>query len=90
MRHETPFTYRSTLKIHHVQESDAVSYMCTGKYTNTNTQTNEMNHGVLEALSDYATYNLNVHGNCNDHINFSICLTCYLKEYHKILIVVIV
>lgn len=61
MRYETPFTYRSTLKIHYVQESDAASYICTGKYTN------EINYEVLEtALSDYATYKLSVHGNCND------------------------
>ncbi|XP_029159072.1 vascular endothelial growth factor receptor kdr-like isoform X2 [Nylanderia fulva] len=55
MRYETPFTYRSTLKIHDVQESDAASYICTGKYIN-------KNHEVSETvLSDSANYELKVH-----------------------------
>ncbi|XP_071570035.1 vascular endothelial growth factor receptor 1 isoform X1 [Temnothorax nylanderi] len=51
-RHKTPFTYRSTLKLNTVQESDAQDYFCTGKI---------MNREALEPLSDYANYKLDVH-----------------------------
>ncbi|XP_071630624.1 vascular endothelial growth factor receptor 1 isoform X1 [Temnothorax longispinosus] len=51
-QHKTPFTYRSTLKLNNVQESDAQDYFCTGKI---------MNRETLEPLSDYATYKLIVH-----------------------------
>ncbi|XP_025269674.1 vascular endothelial growth factor receptor 1 isoform X3 [Camponotus floridanus] len=57
IHNKTLFTYRSTLKIHHVQESDAQDYICTGKYTN------GLSHVDLSnpILSDYAIYKLIIH-----------------------------
>jgi len=53
VRHKTPFTYRSILKLNNVQESDAQNYFCTGKYAN---------HEISDALSDYVNYKLVIHG----------------------------
>nr|XP_012229232.1 PREDICTED: vascular endothelial growth factor receptor kdr-like isoform X1 [Linepithema humile] len=37
IRHKTPFTYQSTIKINNVQKSDAQDYICIGKYISSNT-----------------------------------------------------
>lgn len=56
MKHKTNFTYRSTLKINNVEESDAQVYTCIGQFTTTF-------HDLAETtLSDYATYKLVVYG----------------------------
>ncbi|XP_011871094.1 PREDICTED: vascular endothelial growth factor receptor 1 isoform X2 [Vollenhovia emeryi] len=55
VQHKTPFTYRSTLTLNYVQESDAKDYFCTGKIMNA------LNHDTLESLSDYANYKLVIH-----------------------------
>ncbi|XP_018340861.1 PREDICTED: vascular endothelial growth factor receptor 1 isoform X1 [Trachymyrmex septentrionalis] len=55
VRHKTPFTYRSTLKLYRVEESDAQNYFCTGKIMNT------MYYEAPETLSDYANYKLIIH-----------------------------
>ncbi|KYM91172.1 Vascular endothelial growth factor receptor 1 [Atta colombica] len=55
VQHKTPFTYRSTLKLYRVQESDAQNYFCTGKIMNT------MYYEGPDTLSDYANYKLIIH-----------------------------
>ncbi|KYN07332.1 Vascular endothelial growth factor receptor 1 [Cyphomyrmex costatus] len=55
VQHETPFTYRSTLKLYHVQELDAQNYFCTGKIVNA------LSYETLDTLSDYANYKLIIH-----------------------------
>jgi len=55
VRHKTPFTYRSILKLNNVQESDAQNYLCTGKM-------NALNHETSDTLSDYVNYKLVIHG----------------------------
>ena len=56
VQHKTPFTYRSTLKLHRVQKSDAQNYFCTGKIMN------PMYYEGPDTLSDYANYKLIIHG----------------------------
>lgn len=55
IRNKTLFTYRSTIKIHHVQKSDAQDYICTGNYKSSENT----------ILSEYAIYKLVVNGNYN-------------------------
>ncbi|KAL0113762.1 hypothetical protein PUN28_012704 [Cardiocondyla obscurior] len=54
VKHETPFTHRSTLEMYNVQKSDAKDYLCTGK-------TISFKPEGVESLSDYANYKLVVH-----------------------------
>lgn len=56
LQHKTPFTYRSTLKLNNVQESDAQDYYCIGKVMNV------LNYETSDILSDYANYKLEIHG----------------------------
>lgn len=51
-RHNTQFTYRSTLKLSNVQESDANDYFCVGNIKNTS------NDEALYPLSDRGNYKL--------------------------------
>ncbi|XP_011698334.1 PREDICTED: vascular endothelial growth factor receptor 1 isoform X2 [Wasmannia auropunctata] len=55
LQHKTPFTYRSTLKLNDVQETDAQVYTCTGQIINA------LNHEVSDALSDYTYRELVIH-----------------------------
>lgn len=56
MQHKTPFTYRSTLKLNNVEESDAKDYYCIGKVMNV------LNYETSDTLPDYANYKLEIHG----------------------------
>ncbi|XP_012522394.1 vascular endothelial growth factor receptor 1 isoform X2 [Monomorium pharaonis] len=53
VQYRTPFTYRSSLKIYNVEESDAQEYFCTGKIMN-------LHHEFSDALSDYDNYKLDI------------------------------
>ncbi|XP_039309901.1 vascular endothelial growth factor receptor 1 isoform X2 [Solenopsis invicta] len=54
VQYETPFTYRSTLKLHYVEESDAQDYVCIGKIK-------DVNHESSDMLTEYSNYKLVVH-----------------------------
>jgi len=62
MKHNTSFTYRSTITINNVQKSDAQNYTCTGKSRDIISNTTSLK---------YINYKLVVHGNYNISVHLS-------------------